>query len=88
MNGTSMSSPHATGCVALLLSACKAEGIKATPARIKRALQNTAKVMPGLNCLQQGSGMVQVDKAWEYLVAHKDDHDEDIHFNVTIVVKF
>ena len=84
MTGTSMSSPHATGCVALLLSACKAEGIKATPARIKRALQNTAKVMPGLNCLQQGSGMVQVDKAWEYLVAHKDDHDEDIHFNVTI----
>ena len=84
MNGTSMSSPHATGCVALLLSACKAEGIKATPARIKRALQNTAKVMPGLNCLQQGSGMVQVDKAWEYLLAHKDDHDEDIHFNVTI----
>jgi len=84
MNGTSMSSPHATGCVALLLSACKAEGIKATPARIKRALQNTAKEMDGLSVLQQGSGMVQVDKAWQYLLDHRDDHDEDIHFNISI----
>jgi tripeptidyl-peptidase-2 len=65
MNGTSMSSPHAAGCVALLISACKAEGIPASPARIYRAIENTAKFVDGLSTLQQGWGMIQVDKAWE-----------------------
>ena len=75
---TSMSSPNATGCIALLLSAAKAEGIKVTPARLKRAIMNSAKVMDGLSCLQQGSGMIQVVKAWEYLKQYKDDSFEDV----------
>lgn len=78
MNGTSMSSPLATGCIALLLSACKALGILVTPSRLRKALQNTALVMTNLNTLQQGWGMIQVDKAFEYLQAHKDCETEDV----------
>lgn len=75
-----MSSPHAAGCVALLLSACKKNGIPCNPNRIRRALQNTAKKMDSLSNLQQGHGMIQVDKAWEYLLANKDDPYEDVRF--------
>merc|ERR1719491_1184869 len=85
MNGTSMSSPNVAGCIALLLSAAKAEGIKIPPARLKRAIMNSAKVMDGLSCLQQGSGMIQVVKAWDYLKKYKDDIYEDITYKVNII---
>ncbi|ORY75467.1 subtilase family-domain-containing protein [Protomyces lactucae-debilis] len=41
-NGTSMSSPHCAGAIALLLSGLKQEKLVATPASIKRALERTA----------------------------------------------
>lgn len=82
MNGTSMASPHACGCVALLLSACKAEAIAISPSRIQRAIENTAKSMPNLSTLQQGWGMVQVTRAFEHLKTVKDYATEDVHFEV------
>jgi len=85
MNGTSMSAPNVAGCIALLLSAAKAEGIKVTSARVKHAIDNSAKVMDGLTCLQQGSGMIQVEKAWDYLKQYKDDSFQDITFKVNII---
>ena len=78
MNGTSMSSPNATGCVALLLSAAKAEGIDITPTRLKRALMNSAQKLPGLTSLQQGVGMLDVEAAWEYIKSMKNDPYEDV----------
>lgn len=84
MNGTSMSSPNAAGCVALLISACKEHGIPVSSARIKRALQNTAVTLPNLTPLQQGAGMIQVDAAFKYLQAFKDLGSEDIHFHVSL----
>jgi len=84
MNGTSMSSPHACGLIALLISACKAAGIAVSPARLRRAIENTAKPMPGMISVQQGAGMIQVDKAWEYLKRHEDVPHEDIYYDVKV----
>lgn len=84
MNGTSMSSPNACGCIALLLSALKQQGIPCTPHRVRRAVCNTAKKMEHLGDLVQGHGMVQVEKALQYLVAFKNQPSEDIRFDVHV----
>ena len=85
MNGTSMASPHASGCAALLIGACKAENIAFTPARIRRALENTSEVLANRSPLEQGFGMIQVHKAWEYIQNNRGDISEDIGFNIEIV---
>lgn len=82
MNGTSMASPHACGCMALLLSACKAEGIPISQARIQRALENSAEMMPNLSSLQQGWGMLQVDRAFKHLASTKSFKDEEVYYEV------
>ncbi|XP_066922123.1 tripeptidyl-peptidase 2-like [Clytia hemisphaerica] len=67
MNGTSMSSPNATGGVAVLLSALNKEGIPHSPRSIRRALENTASKIDGLSNLVQGYGLLQVEKAFEFM---------------------
>jgi hypothetical protein len=62
MNGTSMASPNACGGVALLVSALKQTGGVVTPARIRRAVENTALPL-GLapeDALAHGAGLLQV----------------------------
>jgi tripeptidyl-peptidase II len=65
MNGTSMSSPNAAGGVALLVSAALQRGLPATPARVRRALENTAKRVHTApeDTLAVGAGLMQV-RAW------------------------
>lgn len=67
MNGTSMSSPNAAGCIALLLSAAKQTGMKVTPIRMRRAIENSALYIPSIDKLGQGHGLIQVVGAWEIL---------------------
>lgn len=67
MNGTSMSSPNAAGCISVLISALKNSNIPYTPYRVKRAIVNTSKdVNDPMNV-----GMIQVEKAWEHLSKFK-----------------
>jgi len=80
MNGTSMSSPNAAGAVALLVSACKAESIPPTPFRIFRAIQATGVDVHD----PQGVKFLDVEKAWEYIVAHRDDPYADADMQVSV----
>ena len=82
MNGTSMSSPNACGCIALLLSALKHPSIAIpyTPYRIKKALENSAKDIKD----PLGIGFLQVEHAWEYLRKWSQDKDLDIRFDVSV----
>jgi hypothetical protein len=70
MNGTSMSSPNAAGCAALLLSGLLARGLPWTPYALRRALEASAAPIPGSpDAFTAGHGMLQVGGAWERLVA-------------------
>ncbi|KAH6782852.1 tripeptidyl peptidase ii [Perilla frutescens var. hirtella] len=74
MNGTSMSSPCACGGVALIVSAMKAEGIPVSPYSVREALENTS--IP-VGCspedkLSAGQGLMQVDRAYEYIQKSRD----------------
>ncbi|KAE9618283.1 putative tripeptidyl-peptidase II [Lupinus albus] len=69
MNGTSMASPSATGGIALLISAMKAEGIPMSPYSVRKALENTSVPIGGSpeDKLSTGHGLMQVDKCYEYI---------------------
>ncbi|GER46667.1 tripeptidyl-peptidase [Striga asiatica] len=69
MNGTSMSSPCACGGVALLLSAMKAEGVPISPYSVREALENTSVPVGDSpeDKLSAGQGLMQVDKAYDYI---------------------
>ncbi|MEE2941959.1 MAG: S8 family serine peptidase [Verrucomicrobiota bacterium] len=83
MNGTSMSSPSACGGIALLLSGLKQQNEKWTPHRIRRAIVNTAKQIPNVERFAQGRGVLQVDKAFEYLETNKVAKDHNLRFVVS-----
>jgi tripeptidyl-peptidase-2 len=67
--GTSMSSPHAAGIVALLLSAMAARNRQVTGAQITQALHATAHRLGGETALDQGYGVPQVGAAYAWLEA-------------------
>ncbi|CAG8464842.1 3190_t:CDS:10 [Ambispora leptoticha] len=74
------SSPNACGCVALLLSGLKAENKEYTPYRIKNAIINTEKSIND----PFGVGLIQVEKAWNFLQNFYDRTEQDLSFEVSI----
>ncbi|KAL0371710.1 UNVERIFIED_CONTAM: Tripeptidyl-peptidase 2 [Sesamum calycinum] len=74
MNGTSMSSPCACGGVALLISAMKAEGVPVSPYSVREALENTSVPVGDSpeDKLSSGQGLMQVDKAYDYIQKSRD----------------
>lgn len=65
-----MASPNACGGIALVVSGLKQLGQCHSPARVRRALENTCEELGegvGPWVLTSGRGMIRVDKAMEYL---------------------
>lgn len=84
LNGTSMASPNACGNVALMLSAAKAESLPYSPASVKRALKNTAVFIEAADRFAQGAGLIQVDRAYEFLKSNAKANSEKFDFQVRL----
>lgn len=84
MNGTSMSSPAACGGIALVLSGLKALGVPYAPPSVRRAVENTARRVRGVEAFAQGNGLLQVDAAFERLVGERDAGDHDVGVEVSV----
>ncbi|MBZ0269705.1 S8 family serine peptidase [bacterium] len=83
-NGTSMSAPSTCGGIALLLSGMKDKGQTWTPQHVKRAIQNTAADVPGVEPFAAGRGLLRIDRAWDWLQAHRPYSDTGLRFDVSI----
>lgn len=66
-NGTSMASPQATGAAALLIGAARKSKVDITPAKLRTALYDGARSIPGVAAHEQGNGLIDVTKAWDLL---------------------
>ena len=66
--GTSMASPQAAGAVALIMSAAYQQkpALPINGAIIKKAIKNAAKPLKNYLPLEQGSGVIQIPKAFEF----------------------
>lgn len=67
----------------MLLSGCKARGIPTSPFSVKRALEQTA-VFLDVEVFAQGHGLIQVDRAFDHLVAYHTQPERDVRFHVTV----
>lgn len=56
----------------ILLSGLVKRNVKWSPYSMKRALENSAKFLNSVGAYNQGHGLLQVEKAFEHLVAYKD----------------
>ncbi len=84
MNGTSMSSPNACGNIALLLSGLKKQEVGYTPHSVRRALQNTARPLEASEVFAHGRGLIQTDKAFDYLIENANANGEELRFEISL----
>jgi len=84
MNGTSMASPNACGNVALLLSAAKQKKLAYTPNSVRKAIQNTAQELDGIDVFSAGPGLIQVDQAWQYMQENSESYFAKLSYDVRV----
>lgn len=62
--GTSMAAPHVSGVITHLLQNADEYGIKATPAFIKRAIEESARDLKKFTAIEDGHGVLDAYGAW------------------------
>lgn len=67
--GTSMAAPHAAGLAARLVSGLVQRGLPVEAARIRLALQVSARAVPGAELPDEGAGRPDLLRSWNWLVA-------------------
>ncbi len=67
--GTSHATPVAAGAAALLISAAKQRGVARNAARIRWALEASARFLSQWGAHEQGAGLIRVDSAWALLAS-------------------
>ncbi|XP_072938553.1 tripeptidyl-peptidase 2 [Epargyreus clarus] len=82
MNGTSMAAPHVAGAVAALISGLKAKELPYSPYSMKRALQNSATYLSHVEPWAQGSGLLNIEKAFDHLTTYYSQPERDVTFNL------
>ncbi|MFD3942345.1 S8 family serine peptidase [Streptomyces sp. NPDC058579] len=86
LNGTSMSSPQVAGASALLLSAAKQKRIEVDPLTLRTALTSTAQRIPGVAAHEQGSGLIDINEAWESIKDGATAHDYKVQAPVDTAI--
>jgi len=84
MNGTSMASPNACGGIALVLSALRTLGIKWTPHAVRRAVENTAKLVDGIECFALGYGLLQVSDCFNFLESNAKNAESAFAYSISV----
>ncbi len=81
-NGTSMAAPQSAGAAALLVSAANDVGVQKQPAQLRQALSSSARFLDGYGAFEQGTGLIQVQAAWDLLA--KNAKTVDIRSSVPV----
>ena len=84
MTGTSMAAPNVAGSICLLVSGLKQKTIEYTPFSVKRALMNTATKVDYVDKFAQGSGLLNVEKSFDYLVDHAKEMESKVRFMISV----
>jgi subtilisin family serine protease len=82
--GTSMACPQLAGAAAVLISACLQENIPFKGALIKRALKYSSTPLAGYTPLDQGTGIIDIAKAFEIMkmYAKRQEHDKVLDYKI------
>ena len=86
--GTSMSSPHAAGLAACLVSALAQEGRRATATDIAQALRMSARPFNGARIIDEGAGVPALETAYQWLEGGHQGSIYSVHASTGVTAAF